>query len=47
MVNIGASSEEIKLSKSFALAKTLTVEKDHKALVPQVTIDELKNNEAK
>jgi len=41
-VKIGASSEDIKLVKSFTLAKTLTVEKDHKALAPQVTIDELK-----
>jgi beta-glucosidase len=43
-VKIGASSEDIKVSKSFRLAKTLIVEKDHKALVPQVAIDELKNN---
>jgi beta-glucosidase len=41
-VKIGASSEDIKLTKSFTLAKTLTVEKDNKALVPQVAIDELK-----
>jgi len=42
MVKIGASSEEIKLVKSFTVAKTLTVEKVHKALAPQVVIDELK-----
>jgi len=28
--------------KPFALAKTLIVEKGHKAIVPQVTINELK-----
>ena len=42
-VKIGASSEDIKLTKSFTLAKTLTVEKVHKALAPQVAIDELQN----
>jgi beta-glucosidase len=42
VVKIGASSEDIKLTKSFTLAKTVTVEKDHKALAPQVAIDELK-----
>jgi len=42
-VKIGASSEDIKLAKWFTLAKTLTVEKVHKALAPQVAIDELKN----
>ncbi|OIQ68658.1 thermostable beta-glucosidase B [mine drainage metagenome] len=41
-VKIGASSEDIKLIKSFTLAKTLNVEKVHKALAPQVAIDELK-----
>lgn len=41
-VKIGASSEDIKLSKSFALAKTLMVEKVHKALVPEVIIEEIK-----
>lgn len=41
-VKIGASSEDIKLNRSFTLAKTVTVEKVHKALVPQVAIDELK-----
>ena len=42
-VKIGASSEDIKLTKSFSLAKAITVEKVHKALVPQVAIDELKS----
>jgi beta-glucosidase len=46
-VKIGASSEDIKLVKPFTLAKPITVEKVHKALAPQVTIDELKNNEQK
>jgi len=41
-VKIGASSEDIKLSKSFTLTKTTVVEKDHKVMVPQVAIDELK-----
>jgi beta-glucosidase len=41
-VKIGASSEDIRMTKSFALAKTLIVEKDHKAIVPQVNINELK-----
>jgi beta-glucosidase len=41
-VKIGASSEDIKLIKSFTLAKTVTVEKVSKALAPQVAIDELK-----
>ncbi len=41
-VKIGASSEDIKLTKSFTLAKTVTVEKVHKALAPQLAIDELK-----
>jgi beta-glucosidase len=41
-LKIGASSEDIKLVKSFTVAKTMTVEKVHKALGPQVAIDELK-----
>jgi beta-glucosidase len=41
-VKIGASSEEFKLTKPFTVAKTITVEKVHKALAPQVAIDELK-----
>lgn len=42
IVKIGASSEDIRMTKPFALAKTMIVEKDHKAIVPQVTINELK-----
>jgi len=42
-VKIGASSEDIKLVISFTLAKTRVVEKVHKALGPQVAIDELKS----
>ncbi len=41
-VKIGASSLDIKSSASFDLPKELVVEKDHKALVPQVEIKELK-----
>lgn len=43
-VKIGASSEDIKLTKSFKLAMDIVVEKTHKALVPQVPINELKRN---
>lgn len=41
-VKIGASSLNIKSAASFNLPKELVVEKDHKALTPQVTINELK-----
>ncbi len=41
-VKIGASSENIKQSANFTLAKEIVAEKDHKALEPQVTINELK-----
>lgn len=41
-VKIGSSSEDIKLSKSFNLNKEIVVEKTNTALVPQVSIDELK-----
>lgn len=41
-VKIGASSEDIKLTKSFTLPKGLIVEKVNKALAPQVAINELK-----
>ncbi len=41
-VKIAASSEDIRLVKSFVLAKTITVEKVSRALAPQVEIDELK-----
>jgi len=43
-VKVGASSEDIKLEKPFSLAKSITVEKVHKALVPQVKIEDLKPN---
>jgi beta-glucosidase len=41
-VKVGASSEDIKLTGSFSLSRTLTVKKDNKALVPPVEINELK-----
>jgi beta-glucosidase len=41
-VKIGASSNNIKQSSSFTLAKDIVTEKDHKVLVPQVDIIELK-----
>ncbi|MBS1654436.1 MAG: glycoside hydrolase family 3 C-terminal domain-containing protein [Bacteroidetes bacterium] len=41
-VIIGASSRNIKAKASFNVAKEIVTEKDHKILVPQVTIDELK-----
>jgi beta-glucosidase len=43
LVKIGASSEDIKATKSFRLKQSLLVEKVHNALVPQVKINELKN----
>lgn len=43
-LKIGASSEDIKLSNTFSLNKEIIVEKVHKALVPEVHIDELKNS---
>lgn len=42
MVKIGASVEDVKLTKTFTLAKEIVVEKVNKALVPQVQINELK-----
>ena len=42
-VKIGASSEDIKLVQNFILAKEMVVEKVQKAVVPQIQIDELKN----
>ena len=42
-VRIGASSQDIKLVKSFTLPKTIIVEKVHPALAPKVSIDELKS----
>ncbi len=41
-VNIGASSSDIKQRASFNLSKELIVEKDQKAMAPQVNINELK-----
>ena len=42
VLKIGASSEDIKLSKSFSVVKEILVEKVNKALAPQVIITELK-----
>jgi beta-glucosidase len=41
-VKIGASSDDIRQSANFNLAKSIVVEKDHKVLVPEVEIQELK-----
>jgi len=41
-VSIGASSKDIRQTGKFTLAKDLVVEKDEKALTPQVSIGELK-----
>ena len=41
-VKIGASSNDIKQTANFNLPKSIVVEKDHKVLVPQVDINELK-----
>ncbi|MBY0480229.1 MAG: glycoside hydrolase family 3 C-terminal domain-containing protein [Chitinophagaceae bacterium] len=41
-IKIGASSEDIKLTKTFSLAKDIVVKKVNKALAPQITINELK-----
>jgi beta-glucosidase len=46
-VKIGASSLDIKSSASFNLSKEVIVEKDHKALAPQASINEMKNTAAK
>jgi beta-glucosidase len=43
MIKIGASSENIKLTKKFALPKDLILEKANKVLKPQIKINELKN----
>jgi len=40
-VLVGASSDDIKVKKTFTLPKSLTVEKVHRALSPQVKINEL------
>jgi beta-glucosidase len=42
-VKVGASSREIAKTVSFNLPKAIVTEKTHPALLPQVTIDELKN----
>jgi beta-glucosidase len=41
-VSVGASSKDIKQTAKFTLAKETVVEKDEKALTPEVTITELK-----
>jgi len=43
-VSIGASSKDIKQTAKFTLGKELVVEKDEKALMPQVIISELKSS---
>ncbi len=43
-VKIGASSTNIKQTKTFVLTKDLIVEKDNKVLVPQVEINEMKSS---
>lgn len=43
VVSIGASSKDIKLTAPFTLGKEITVEKDEKALTPQVSITETKS----
>ncbi|MBD0350008.1 MAG: glycoside hydrolase family 3 C-terminal domain-containing protein [Flavisolibacter sp.] len=40
-VSIGASSQNIKQTASFTLAKDMVVEKDNKVLTPQVSINEM------
>lgn len=40
-VNIATSADDVKLKKSFTLENTLEVDRVHKALVPQVKIEEL------
>ncbi|MGZ3872346.1 MAG: fibronectin type III-like domain-contianing protein, partial [Mucilaginibacter sp.] len=46
-VKIGSSSEDIKLTRPFTLAKTLVVEKVNKALSPPTAIAELKSKNQK
>jgi len=45
-VSIGASSLDIKSTASFSVAKELVVQKVHKVLVPQATVNELKPKKA-
>ncbi len=42
-VKVGASSADIRQTATFTLPADLVVEKDHKVLAPQVSIDELKH----
>lgn len=42
-IKVGASCDDIKLSKPFKLKQDIVVEKVNKALVPQVNINELKS----
>ena len=41
-IKVGASSEDIKQTASFTLAKEIVTEKDNKVMVPKVQISELK-----
>lgn len=45
-VSVGASSLDIKSTASFSVSKELVVEKVHRVLVPQATVDELKPKKA-
>ncbi|HYK47812.1 MAG TPA: fibronectin type III-like domain-contianing protein, partial [Parafilimonas sp.] len=47
IVKLGASSLDIESKASFDLPSELVVEKDHKALAPQVAISEFKRYEYK
>ena len=40
-VSIGASSQNIKSTRAFTVAKDIIVERDHKVLAPQVSINEM------
>ncbi len=42
-VKIGASSQQIKQTASFSLTKEIVTERDHKVLVPQTEINEMKS----
>ncbi|MFL5787140.1 MAG: beta-glucosidase family protein [Flavisolibacter sp.] len=44
ILKVGASSEDIKKTGSFTLSKEIIVEKDHKVLVPQVELQEMKKS---
>ena len=45
-VKAGASSADIRLSADFNLSNDIVVEKVHKALVPQISINELKHDKS-